>query len=388
MSQRNNPQRYVLDGRRNTIGLTPHALDTLLDRLDSLSDESKSSDARTHSRLSIREAFVEVCVCECGNSERRMLMATRNISDGGIAVLHSSYLYPGNACTVTLRSPDVNGAYSVLPGRIVRCTHREGMIHEVGISFQSPIDASRYAATGSKRKKTPTKAMGAATLQGRVLQIDASPVDRRLIEYFLSDTKVELINVGSFKKARDSLKNPVDLILTEMLLSDGAVEDFVRWARAENITTPIVLHTATTGSQVQQHMHGLEIQGLMTKPVEREALISQLFAFLRSDSQGGADQESETTCSPAVSKESIVKLFKDELDTIVVSIETALAKDDAMEIYTIATRLGGTALTLGLAQLSDDSRLAAKCVASSMSCEESAEEIRTLVDSCKAAKGA
>lgn len=279
MSNRSRAEHSSIEDRRNTIGLSQLALEELLDRLDAIAVPGVSPDARAYARWPMREAFVEVCVEEHGSLRRCLVMATRNVSNGGLAVLHSSYMYPGSRCTVALPTRAGDNEPIVMTGRVSRCTHREGMVHELGIRFDDPIDASRFVA-----KLMPVHAgaevTSAAKLAGSVLQIDASPVDRRLIEYFLSVTKIKVVSVGTFEEARKLATGQLDLILCDMLMPDGKVQDFVRWLRNQCINTPIALHTATPVAQVRQQMQAMEVQGLLSKPVERDALLAAMIEFL------------------------------------------------------------------------------------------------------------
>lgn len=386
MAPRNQQDQSHLEERRNTIGLSFQALEGLLDRLDALAVPGVSPESRTYARWPLREPFVEVCVEEHGAYRRCVVMATRNVSNGGVAVLHSSYLYPGSKCTVAL--PTRGGQEPVvMVGRIVRCTHREGMVHEIGIKFDEAIDASRFVA-----KLMPVHAgsevTSAAKLTGTVLQIDGSAVDRRLIQYFLTVTKIKLVSVGTFEEARKLATGQLDLIVTDMLLPDGKVQDFVRWLRNQCVQTPIVLHTATPVAQVRQQMQKMEVQGLLTKPVEREALLAGMIEFLNAPKARKLQQRSKSLDKSDPAVREIVDLFKAELESVVTAIQAAAGTEDAMAVYAMALRLSGTAPALGFDQLGKIAGRTAEVVAATMSCEESAEQIRALVESCQKARAA
>ena len=388
MSSQSHGAHRSVDERRNTIGMGPQALEAFLDRLDAMALTGVSTESRTYARWPIREAFVEVCVQERGTFKRCLVMATRNVSNGGVSVLHSSFMYPGSTCTVSLPTRTGSSHDSiVMTGKIARCIHRDGMIHEIGITFDEPIDASKFVAK-LMPKHAGSEVASAAKLSGTVLQIDASPVDRRLIEYFLSVTKIKLISVGSFEEARKLATGQLDLIMTEMLLPDGKVQDFVQWLRNQCITTPIALHTATPVAQVRQQMQTLEVQGLLTKPVEKDALLAAMIEFLSAPKSYKAEQKSRALDKADPNVKEIVSLFRNELDTIVSSIEEAAKENDSMAIYAMALRLSGTAPTLGFEQLGKIAGRTAELVAATMSCEESADQIRALIESCRGAKAA
>lgn len=387
MPNRSRAEHSSIEDRRNTIGLSQLALEELLDRLDAMTVPGVSPDARAYARWPMREAFVDVCVEEHGSMRRCLVMATRNVSNGGLAVLHSSYMYPGSRCTVALPTRAGDNEPIVMTGRVVRCTHREGMVHELGIRFDDPIDASRFVA-----KLMPVHAgaevTSAAKLAGSVLQIDASPVDRRLIEYFLSVTKIKVVSVGTFEEARKLATGQLDLILCDMLMPDGKVQDFVRWLRNQCINTPIALHTATPVAQVRQQMQAMEVQGLLSKPVERDALLAAMIEFLSAPKSRKTLRRSKALDKSDPVVKEIVALFRNELDAVIASIESASRENDSMAVYAMALRLSGTAPTLGFEQLGKIAGRTAEVVAATMSCEESAEQIRALIESCRGARAA
>ena len=388
MSNRSRAEHQPVEERRNTIGMSPQMLEAFLDRLDAMAMQGLGSESRSYARWPLREAFIDVCLQEHGTFQRCMVMATRNVSNGGIAVLHSSYMYPGSKCTIAL--PSRNGQDKepiIMSGRIARCVHREGMVHEIGIKFDEPIDASRFVA-----KLMPMHAGSevarAAKLTGTVLQIDASPVDRRLIEYYLSVTKIKLITAGTFAEAKKLSTGPIDLILSDMLMPDGKVQDYVRWLRNQCNTTPVTLHTATPMAQVRQQMQTMEVQGLLTKPVERGALLAAMIEFLSAPKGRKSVQQSKSLDKNDPTVREIIELFRSELDTSVGSIEEAFGGNDSMAIYAMALRLSGTAPTLGFDQLGKIAGRTAELVAATMSCEESSDQIRALIQSCKDVKAA
>ncbi len=66
----------------------------------------------------------------------------RNISSGGMSVLHGSFLYPGARCAIALRTR--TGERLLAPGLIVRCRCIRGRVHEVGLAFERPIPVGQF----------------------------------------------------------------------------------------------------------------------------------------------------------------------------------------------------------------------------------------------------
>jgi hypothetical protein len=73
----------------------------------------------------------------------------RNLSAGGISVLHGAFLYPSTQCTITLKT--LAGEPVRIPGRVVRCRCVHGRAHEVNIGFNEPIEMADFLAPGQAR---------------------------------------------------------------------------------------------------------------------------------------------------------------------------------------------------------------------------------------------
>lgn len=71
-----------------------------------------------------------------------LLSPGRDLSESGIGVFHNSYVHTGVACIVTLRT--IDGESVMRTGRVRRCIHLRGSVHEVGIQFDQPLDLSLF----------------------------------------------------------------------------------------------------------------------------------------------------------------------------------------------------------------------------------------------------
>ena len=87
--------------RPNTIGMEAHHLDVLLNHLDTPAD-NKANTNRTYARWPFRRTAIKVNIFHPGGSEVSLKLACRNLSRGGVGVLHTAYIHPGSTCTVEL----------------------------------------------------------------------------------------------------------------------------------------------------------------------------------------------------------------------------------------------------------------------------------------------
>lgn len=388
MSNRSQSRTNSKEPHRNTIGMERRELEGFLDRIDSMVTPEAAASSRAHTRLPIYETRINVCIIEADQTRRCMTMASRDISNGGISLLHSCYLHPGSRCSITLPAVVSSGTEAkVVEGKIVKCVHRSGMVHEIGICFDELIDASTYAVRQPSADHQ-TLSTDTRNLSGTILHIEDSHMDSRLVEHYLSSSSVKIIKAHTFEEARSLAQAPIDLILCDMMMPDGTPQDFVSWLRNQRIATPLVLHTASPVVHVRQQMKDLEIQGLMLKPMLRNAFLNAMGEFLGRPS---VPIERALLSGPEVApmaRAEAAKLFSSELTHVVTGIARAIAEDDPMTLYTLSVHLGHTARSVGFDALAEAATKAAKQMATTMSCKESAQEIQGLINSCRTARAA
>ncbi len=76
-------------------------------------------------------------VYPCGNSAP-MILTTRDISNGGMGILHGSFVHPGSSCLLAIVGKD-KAILCKLKGKVVRCTHVRGSVHDIGIKFDEEV---------------------------------------------------------------------------------------------------------------------------------------------------------------------------------------------------------------------------------------------------------
>lgn len=76
-------------------------------------------------------------VYPCGNSAP-MILTTRDISNGGMGILHGSFVHPGSSCLLAIVGKD-RAVVCKLKGKVIRCTHVRGSVHDIGIKFDEEV---------------------------------------------------------------------------------------------------------------------------------------------------------------------------------------------------------------------------------------------------------
>lgn len=103
-------------------------------------DQNQRADERL--RLEVDNVVVEIDPTDGGGV--RLAVVPRNLSRGGFAFVHGRFLYPNTKLAVVL--PDLEGEPHRIEGKVVRCRHISGMVHEVCVKFREPIGVERFVA--------------------------------------------------------------------------------------------------------------------------------------------------------------------------------------------------------------------------------------------------
>ncbi len=107
--------------------------------LDDLDTQPLDPDAanRKYERYPYRNRKVILCT-RSSQQNIAFLVHARDISLGGISLMHAQMFYPKQRCGVGL--PTQPGKWLIVPGQVALCHHVSGMLHEVGIQFLRPLD--------------------------------------------------------------------------------------------------------------------------------------------------------------------------------------------------------------------------------------------------------
>jgi hypothetical protein len=110
-------------------------LKAVMDELDK-SKGIQHQEKRKFSRLGYRSLQIVLIIKESGG-EVAFMTAARNVSQGGVCLLHRQMLYPAEQCRIVL--PLSGNKRLLVRGRVVRCRFIQGVLHEVGVRFDRPI---------------------------------------------------------------------------------------------------------------------------------------------------------------------------------------------------------------------------------------------------------
>ena len=243
-----------------TIRLTEERLEKILDRLDVMGN-SAAANKRATPRYTYRINGCVVHLQQPGDgSSTPFLVATRNLSAGGISFLHGGFVHPHSKCLVQLIS--AHGAWVNVTGTVLHCRYLESGIHEVALRFDAGIDPADYCPDA---------------LTSRVLLVTDDQAVVRLANVLLAQLKAaaEVADCGAVAVEKVAVEC-YDAVLVDLELSEEEGMDVVRELRASGYRGA-VLAAASGQTPVDRELClTAGCDACLPKPLERESVLGLL----------------------------------------------------------------------------------------------------------------
>ncbi|CAG0995927.1 hypothetical protein PHYC_02561 [Phycisphaerales bacterium] len=323
--------------RPNTLGLGPRELQALLDFLDSTDAPGKVR--REFRRWPFRQTGVNVQFTHPGGSTTKLRLAGRNLSRGGISLLHNGFVHTGTRCEIEL--PRREGGPLAAPCSVTRCQHRRGMLHEIGFKFDKPVNLKEFLKPEGGAELSSFENAAPQKLQGRILHVEDNALDVRIVAHYLRETNLKILTAGNRAEAITAAAGQIDLLLVGYNLPDSKGTELVKELRGRGVTAHALIVTADPAASMGEGLWEIPATGLIRKPFTQEQLLCALCErLLITDGGDGAGHAAEMLRASAGQ----LRVFADELDGALRTNDLAKAKD-------VTEKLHGSAASLGLKAL-------------------------------------
>ncbi len=350
----------------------------LLCRLDDAPGRA-GRDRRRYRRWEYRMSDIAVLVQHPAGGTGRYLVCARNISAGGLSAIHGGYIHPGSECKIVL--PRRVGSPFAVNGVIVHCRHLEGSYHEIGIRFTQEVDPAALVPelipdgedSGDLTHELPP-------LEGRVLVVDQSPADRKLMTYHLSATALILNMVDSPGAAIDAVrKQSYDLILCDLHLENDAVR-MIRQIRASDYKGPIIVVTAENSPQRLMEARAAGANEIIGKPHSAAYLASLLAEWL---DVPGVDRPIYSILEETSGMAELIADFVDDVQKKTHQLEKAMANTDMTAARELCVELVGSGTGFGFASVTEAARDALTAIDTVQNKQDAAASLKRLVAICQ-----
>jgi CheY-like chemotaxis protein len=365
--------------RPNTLGLDRGQLIPLLDRLDFALGPGERSLRRGFVRWPFRKETIELRFKHPGGTFAAIRVACRNLSRGGLSVLHSAFVHPGTECTAMVPHP----ALGVAPvdGRVVRCEHRSGVIHEIGMEFDEEIDVRQFIAHDPFSDFFCLEKVEPQALTGALVYIDDSAVDHKILHHMLRETRLRIRGAETAREGLAMIEEGCDLVVCDLHLSDGSGLDVVSAMRARGVRTPVILLTIDRSTAVRKAAEGLRVEAFIQKPPELSLLLRAMGEFLIVRRETPDEGTSDGPGAP----EELVRLYLESLAACTTELEAAVRRNDQAAVGSVCQKIAGSGPSGAFASLRLLALEATHAIAAAESLRAAAGPLRALVRACKEA---
>lgn len=205
----------------------------------------------------------------------RYSVVPRNLSRGGMAFVHGRFVYPDTPCQVCL--PAATGRDCPLEGRVVRCRHIGGIVHEVSVCFDKPIDLESMVALSpdeaERYRQEHEHHAHEQSAGGRVLLVDAFAADRGLLGLYLKRSGMTVTDAADRAAAERLLSTgDYDLALIDLHLPGDAGLALIERLRAGGFAAPIIALSAEGSDDLEASAMQAGANAFLVKPFEESRL--------------------------------------------------------------------------------------------------------------------
>lgn len=377
---RANDSRPTLDSLR----LPEQTLDKLhqvLEQASTPSMASSNASKRKWRRWSMTGRSASATFVHPGGTTVRCVVSPRTLSAGGIGMLHGGFVYPGTQVTVHLRA--LTKETRDIAGKVVSCRHIGKHIHEVGVQFIHQIEPRDFLSLTENDDSFLLEHVDPNSLQGRVMVIEASRLDQRVIAHLLKGTRLE-VEFFEDPAAATSAAQTFDLIMVNQDMSPTPGIDVVTMLREAQVVAPALLFASDDGKELQQRARDAGVSAIVRKPLNAHALhrAAAEFLVLRGALSLGAGAIASTLRGNEDMRD-LIECFVREADRLADEVDDAVRAGDTDKVRAVCVQLRGAGSSHGFAVVSEAAGAALTALNAAQTLNRCANEVRRLVEVCR-----
>ncbi len=367
----------------DTLRLGPRELKQLLESLDALPRKAPAKSRRSTQRWGLTGRRCVLTVQNEGDEVRHFAARARNLSSGGLAVLHGGYLHVGSGCIVTMS--DLTGKTHQMQARVARCRHLQRHLHDLGLAFSEKINPRDFIDFGDAHAFTREQ-VDVKDLKGTLLVVEDSRMFQKVIGAYFKGSGLEIIYAVDGEGGLVALDEHPDMVFVDYILPTYDGVEFIRRARNHGYSGAMVLLTIDNTPGLRQEAISAGANEMLSKPCSPEALHQAAAEYILSNDLALADAgKIHSNADPAVMTEEMIREYIVDINKKADAITAALVAKDVAGAREAMRRIRASAGGFGFEAISLAARSALKALDATMSVEESSLEIRRLVSACRRA---
>jgi len=344
-------------------------------------ESSGAGESRSNERLEYSPGEIEVHVFHPGGSIVKIRVSAKDLSATGLGFMHRGFLYDNTKCEVHL--PSLLGEPEVVVGRVVRCVHREGSMHEVGLKFDKPIDPRLFTEVGLEHASINAEPMAMPNLTGRILHIDDQELDTALLKHHLKATGISLTSIQNPDDVLKAIRaEPFDVVICDLYIGDVDGEVIIQQLRDNDFQGKIIIVTAESDPSRNHRLRNMGVEEIIQKPYDPARLIGILSSILKSVGASSSEEPIYSSIPDTGEMGKLVRTYIKHTKEKVSEIKEAVEKNDIKLLRRLCLELKGHGASYGFASLTQTAHAVIQSLDASMSIEESVTAINRLISVC------
>ncbi len=363
------------DGYQRLIMLAPAELDAILATFGGASRPSGEC-RRTSQRLAYRAEPLKVHIRQPNGDTGKFLCYPRDLTAGGIGLLHGGFVHPGTVVHVILHT--VLEQPHTLPGKIAWCSHVSGRIHALGARFDKPIELRKFVDP-SVHLAPPKTPAGNAEPGGAVLYVDPEPMDFELLKMQFGCSPLKLLYAKSCAEGvRKAMDGPLDAVLSELMLPDGDGADLMRGLREVGYLGGVIIVTREHDEDRLRRAGTLGAIRVLQKPYEPATLMRAVMGMVRQSRIPISSTPIYSMLDGMLANPEPLLRYAELLRRMRESIEEALTRADIERIKNCCQSIIASARRFGFPTIADAAGITLERVGESGSIRESRDSVLRL----------
>ncbi|MGH7244236.1 MAG: PilZ domain-containing protein [Phycisphaerales bacterium] len=366
-------------GRINTLGLSIADLAALLKRLDEA--DGALSKNRRFKRRQFRLASLDMEVHHTGGVPTRLNVVCRNISSGGAALLHNSFLHVGTKVILNFRNAS-RGNVSVI-GKVAHCGHVRALVHQLGIKFDQPIKPADFLQLDPLEDWFTLENVKDDEMRGCIVLTGTSDMEGKLVQSFLKGTEVRLRCANDQATAFANAAEGADLIIADPDQQKFDLGAFIRAAHDAGLAVPILVVTARGPDERRKILTELEPAAVLAKPLTRDVFARALGEFLIVGRSAASTVSSMLTTDE---KMSLLPEFVRSLNASAGDLRGLLERSELDATQAICSQIASAAPPMGFAGIGALADQAVRSLTQTRSVESSKAALQRVIGACESAQ--
>lgn len=370
----------------DTLRTAAAELDALIAEMNRAGDDFAGDSRRRLRRWSYVGLRVPIELIEHNGHRRKIVTAPRDLSAGGMCILHGGFIHPGVGCAITLTQ--VTGVRNTVAGKVVRCRHVRGRLHESGIAFATPIRPEDYVAFGDGAV-FHVEHVEPASLDGTVLVCMSNVSEQRLFSHYVRDTKLTLLFANDQDAAVSMIDEHPQVVFVDDEVNGATGLDLLKALREVGMVCPIAMLSCQCTESSRDELLAAGATEVLGKPFTRELLLRAITEFVQ---RGEEPRGSQTRAANASSAREVglpltmLEQFVGELRSIAQTIDEQVGRSDQGALHRTLRALQSSASGYGFKVVAAAADDVSKMIKNAGAMEIDPGLTQELIDLCRSAR--